>query len=121
MLISLSALVLLFDQDPHRRNPRWALLCTFLEPESGISLLLNGQFLRNFVLTLIGGSGTFFFKNKRSNKVETVQHFKLCLLMNKSENFKVEPKSSEAQKIRKSLYATGHMRQYLPWHLLIVN
>jgi hypothetical protein len=73
---------------------------------------LNGQFLKFFVLTLIGGSGTFFFKDKRSNKVETVQHFKICFLMNKSENFKAEPKSSEAQKIPKSLYATGHMRQY---------
>jgi hypothetical protein len=74
---------------------------------------LNGQFLKFFVLTLIGGSGTFFFKGIRSNKVETVQHFKICFLMNKSKNFKAEPKSSEAQKILKPLY--------LPWHLLLVN
>ncbi len=70
---------------------------------------LNGQFLRKFVLTLIGGSGTFI----RSNKVETVQHFKICFLMNKSENFKAEPKSSEACQISpkrpESLYLTSRI------------
>ncbi len=56
-------------------------LCTFLEPLFTTFVTLCGQFRKQFFLNSYWGGGTLL-EDKRSNKVETVQHIKKCFLVN---------------------------------------
>jgi hypothetical protein len=57
-------------------------LCTFLEAVQNCASFdtLGGQFGRNLFSTLTRVGGRYFFEDKMSNQVETVQHLKKALL-----------------------------------------